>query len=218
MPHNVLILSSSALPAGRLERRRLGLPPVRGGGIPARETHRCARVEEIPVATATRLQHAMELAGGRSTTLEGGRRGVRTLLLQGDERAFHRLLRTPAGDHRTRQIALEIAAALRFRTRPTPALRLRRGRLSLGGRTLIMGILNLTPDSFSDGGRFRGRRAAVEAALRMAEEGADIIDVGGESTRPGSRPIPLDEELRRVLPLLEELVPRLAGRRRRTLV
>jgi dihydropteroate synthase len=218
MPHNVLILSSSALPTGRLERRCLGLPPVRGGGIFARETHRCARVEEIPVATATRLQHAMELAGGRSSTLEGGRRGVRTLLLQGDERAFHRLLRTPAGDHPTRLIALEIAAALRFRARPAAALRLRRGRLGCGGRTMIMGILNLTPDSFSDGGRFRSRRAAVEAGLRMAEEGADIIDVGGESTRPGSRPIPLDEELRRVLPVLEDLVPCLARRRRRTLV
>jgi len=83
---------------------------------------------------------------------------------------------------------------------------------------MIMGILNLTPDSFSDGGRFRSGRAAVEQGLCMADEGADIIDVGGESTRPGSRPVPLEEELRRVTPILERLVPRLARRRRRTLV
>jgi dihydropteroate synthase len=219
MPYNVLILSTSALPSDRSERRRLGLPPVRaGGGAPSRDTHHCARVEEIPPATATHLGHAMGLAGGRASTLERGRRGLRTLLLQGDDRAFARLLRTPIGDHRGRQVALEIATALRFRDRPAPALRLKRGRLSFGGRTRIMGILNLTPDSFSDGGRFRSRRAAVEEGLRMADEGADIIDVGGESTRPGSRPVPLKEELRRVVPLLEGLIPRLARRRRRTLV
>jgi dihydropteroate synthase len=73
------------------------------------------------------------------------------------------------------------------------------------GRTLLMGILNVTPDSFSDGGRFLKPRAAVRQALRMAGEGADIIDVGGESTRPGSRPVTLEEELRRVMPVVEAL-------------
>ncbi len=220
MPYNVLILSSSALPIDRSERRRLGLPPVRttAGGARHRATHRYARLEEIPVATATRLGRAMRIAGGRASTLERGRRGLRTLLLQGDERAFDRLLRTRTNEREDRQVALEIAAALRCRDRPAPALRLKRGRLSLGGRTRIMGILNLTPDSFSDGGRFRSRSAAVEEALRMAEEGADIIDVGGESTRPGSRPVPLAKELQRVVPLLEDLVPRLARCRPRTLV
>ena len=220
MPYNVLILSSSALPIDRSERRRLGLPPVRttAGGARHRATHRYARVEEIPVATATRLSRAMGIAGGRASTLERGRRGLRTLLLQGDERAFDRLLHTRTNEREDRQVALEIAAALRCRDRPAPALRLKRGRLSLGGRTRIMGILNLTPDSFSDGGRFRSRSAAVEEALRMAEEGADIIDVGGESTRPGSRPVPLAKELQRVVPLLEDLVPRLARCRPRTLV
>lgn len=72
-------------------------------------------------------------------------------------------------------------------------------------RTHIMGILNLTPDSFSDGGRFATPKQAVEIALRMVDEGADIIDVGGESTRPGSEPVPLEEEIRRVLPVIEML-------------
>lgn len=70
-------------------------------------------------------------------------------------------------------------------------------------RTLVMGILNVTPDSFSDGGRFAGPDAALARARQMLEEGADIIDVGGESTRPGAEPLPADEELRRILPVIE---------------
>ncbi len=71
---------------------------------------------------------------------------------------------------------------------------------------LVMGILNVTPDSFSDGGRFASPRAAVEHAHAMAADGADVIDVGGESTRPGSDPVPLAEELARVIPVIEVLV------------
>lgn len=69
-----------------------------------------------------------------------------------------------------------------------------------------MGIVNVTPDSFSDGGEHVAVSAAVEHALRLAEDGADILDIGGESTRPGATPVPLDEELRRVLPVIRELV------------
>jgi dihydropteroate synthase len=72
-------------------------------------------------------------------------------------------------------------------------------------RPVVMGVLNVTPDSFSDGGRFLAAERAVEHALRMAEEGAAIIDIGGESTRPGADPVPADEELRRVLPVIEQL-------------
>ncbi|MGA1839871.1 MAG: dihydropteroate synthase [bacterium] len=78
--------------------------------------------------------------------------------------------------------------------------------LALGQRTLIMGILNITPDSFSDGGRFFDPSKAIKQAVRMAEEGADIIDVGGESTRPGAESVTLEEELRRIVPLVKELV------------
>ncbi|KAA1004021.1 dihydropteroate synthase [Paraburkholderia panacisoli] len=68
-----------------------------------------------------------------------------------------------------------------------------------------MGILNITPDSFSDGGKFATRDDALRQAERMIAEGADIIDIGGESTRPGAPPVPLDEELERVIPLIEQL-------------
>ena len=72
-----------------------------------------------------------------------------------------------------------------------------------------MGVLNVTPDSFSDGGRYATPRRALAAAERMAEEGAAIIDIGGESTRPGAAPVPGEEELRRVLPVVERVAARL---------
>jgi dihydropteroate synthase len=75
----------------------------------------------------------------------------------------------------------------------------------LGRRTLVMGILNVTPDSFSDGGRFARLDAALAHARRMVEEGADLIDVGGESTRPGHAPVCADEEIARVVPVIERL-------------
>jgi dihydropteroate synthase len=75
-------------------------------------------------------------------------------------------------------------------------------------RPLVMGIVNVTPDSFSDGGRFLAADAAIEHALRLEAEGADILDIGGESTRPGSDAVDLDEECRRVLPVIQALAKR----------
>jgi len=84
-------------------------------------------------------------------------------------------------------------------------LRLRSGSLHLGERTLLMGVLNVTPDSFSDGGKFLDTKRAVQHALAMQHDGAGIIDIGAESTRPGSAEISEAEELRRLLPVLQAL-------------
>lgn len=83
--------------------------------------------------------------------------------------------------------------------------------LSLGSRTLIMGVLNVTPDSFSDGGRYTDPAAAVAHALAMAEAGADLLDIGGESTRPGAAAVPEDEEIARVRPVIAALRDRTAA-------
>ncbi len=81
-------------------------------------------------------------------------------------------------------------------------------RVFEGPGPFLMGVLNVTPDSLSDGGRYAEPAAAVDRALRLAEEGADLLDLGGESTRPGSPPVPAEEEIRRVVPVLERLVAR----------
>jgi len=91
---------------------------------------------------------------------------------------------------------------------PTVPLTLGRHQLLLD-RPRLMGVLNVTPDSFSDGGLFLDADRALDRAWAMVEEGADLIDIGGESTRPGAEPVPLDEEIRRVVPLVEQLAPRL---------
>src|SRR4051812_35789184 len=83
-----------------------------------------------------------------------------------------------------------------------------RGRLIVPGDDRVprvMGVVNVTPDSFSDGGRLPTADDAADHARRLADEGADLIDVGGESSRPGSDPVPLDDELRRVVPAVEAI-------------
>src|SRR6266481_5097957 len=95
-------------------------------------------------------------------------------------------------------------------SRPHYRWRLRTRELELGPRTLVMGILNVTPDSFSDGGKFLARDHAVAHALKMLEDGADLLDIGGESTRPGTpvaeSGIPAAEELRRIMPVMEDVL------------
>ncbi|HTU89537.1 MAG TPA: dihydropteroate synthase [Gemmataceae bacterium] len=86
-----------------------------------------------------------------------------------------------------------------------PLWQLRDRALAPGSPPLLLGIINVTPDSFSDGGRFLDTDSAVAQALRLVEQGADLLDIGGESTRPGSQPIGLDEELSRVIPVVRRL-------------
>jgi dihydropteroate synthase len=144
---------------------------------------------------------------GRALALEPGARGLGPLVT--------------ALRHGEPGLAAEMATALAAFAAPpsfslpeaTLAAASPEAALPLGRRTLLMGILNVTPDSFSDGGRFARPRAAVRQALRMAGEGADLIDVGGESTRPGSQPVSLGEELRRVMPVLEALQSALPRKR-----
>lgn len=84
-------------------------------------------------------------------------------------------------------------------------------KFELGKRTIIVGILNVTPDSFADGGEYFSLEDAVEHAISMEKEGADIIDIGGESTRPGAKPVSLQEEMNRVIPVIEQLVDKISA-------
>ncbi|MBW2630987.1 MAG: dihydropteroate synthase [Deltaproteobacteria bacterium] len=104
-----------------------------------------------------------------------------------------------------RDISEDIRKVLDNITRDTFVLRTPKREIIVGERTLVMGILNMTPDSFSDGGMFGSVEDALKYALEMEESGADIIDIGGESSRPGSEPVSAKEELDRVIPLIKKL-------------
>ncbi|KAA0003285.1 MAG: dihydropteroate synthase [Thermoplasmata archaeon] len=84
-------------------------------------------------------------------------------------------------------------------------LKIGKRRVKLGEKTLIMGILNVTPDSFYDGGKYNVMEKAIERAYEMEREGADMIDIGGESTRPGAEAVPIEKEMKRVIPVIEEI-------------
>ena len=106
------------------------------------------------------------------------------------------------------EISYQISKAISNYDHIPHPIKIKGKALPFGKRTYIMGILNVTPDSFSDGGRFLNLKDALSHADRMIKEGADIIDVGGESTRPGSAAVPIKEELRRVLPVIRGLKKR----------
>jgi dihydropteroate synthase len=135
-----------------------------------------------------------------------GRPAPGTLSFSGTSLQLRRFAALLASDRRLpRQIASELGPLLERSLRSDFTLVLRGRTLHLGGRTHLMGVLNVTPDSFSDGGMFADPGLAVEHARAMAAQGADIIDIGGESTRPGAEPLSDEEELRRIIPVIERV-------------
>ncbi len=130
------------------------------------------------------------------------------VLLAGSRDGLNKLTRSFSADSTTESdqgLIHALSSALRHHRTPSSTLLLAERKLSLE-RPLIMGILNVTPDSFSDGGRFESAAASVDHAHRMLDEGADILDIGGESTRPGAKEVDAKEELGRILPVLSRLI------------
>ena len=131
--------------------------------------------------------------------------GTNSLLVAGDASAWQRFIPSTTGSMRARVRKLFTRDRLVLRARRRYTLQVDGWRVDLSSRTHLMGILNVTPDSFSDGGMFQQPAMAVAHAEQMWKAGADLIDVGGESTRPGAAPVPVEEELRRVIPVIEQL-------------
>jgi dihydropteroate synthase len=165
------------------------------------------RVENLPLVEARFMRDEMAAAGGAAMLPE--RQGDPcNVLLFGTFIQFRRLVShlSGAGDiaraaaERIRNVLLAIEGSA-----PPHPVDAGRAILEFGERTLVMGILNTTPDSFYDGGRHEGTPAAVRHGMRLIAEGADILDVGGESTRPGSEPVPTEEEIKRIVPVIAAL-------------
>jgi len=157
-------------------------------------------VDGLEPDQTSRAAELVEDSGG--SAVREGRRLVWSASPRAQAILLDRLNQEPALAAFTGAVSLALARW----NEPAHDLALPDGRvLALSQRVHVMGIVNVTPDSFSDGGRFLDPEAAVEHGLRLAEEGADILDVGGESTRPGAAPVPAEEEVERVIPVVQTL-------------
>lgn len=170
------------------------------------------KVTELTAAQANILKQEMLAVGGECAVSKGTVActiASTDALISGTQKQYGRLTKKLKGQpYGLTEIGAFIKEALVNITRDHIDLKGRTRTWRLSGTTLIMGILNVTPDSFYDGGRYKDLDAAVSHGLRMAEEGADIIDVGGESSRPGADVVSEAEEIRRVVPVVEELTRR----------
>jgi len=170
-------------------------------------------LENLSIAQVGLLQAEMLEVGGdvllpqRGSGSGAARNGI---VLIGSRNQFHTLIaRFDDGAPDAAAVGEEVRHALDNHARTRFEIRMGARRLTVGPEPAVMGILNVTPDSFSDGGKWLESSSAVARAERLVEEGADIIDVGGESTRPDSNPVEEEEELARVLPVVETLASRI---------
>lgn len=171
-------------------------------------------VERLAFEEAALLRKEMQLLGGDAVMHDNpALPDLTDLYMKGTYGQWQALLeRIPDQTDGLRVAAAEVREllAMRRQLRQRKAIHCKSHVLPLGQKTLVMGILNVTPDSFSDGGRYTDIERAIAQARALVEAGADIIDIGGESTRPGSAPVELAEELDRVIPVVRALVEELS--------
>lgn len=170
---------------------------------------RVVKITGLSVAGANILKQTALVVGGdcavHRNTISGKVRKTDAILFATErqiEEICRRLSHQPECACRVVSVLREVVTRYFCRGR---ALKVGKIQLNLSTRVHIMGILNVTPDSFYDGGRYFEPERAVEQGIKLAEEGADIIDIGAESTRPGSTPVPADEQLRRLLPVVKSV-------------
>ena len=189
--------------------RRIGVDPYGLTAMVPKMEHMSLFIEEVPCRSANIMKQEM-LAVGGDVAVARGTVGctidTTDAIIMGSlkqiERFADKLSQQPFN---LSDVAGKIRAVVTNMHRGSFTVQTPRRDITVGDRTLVMGIVNMTPDSFSDGGVFQDVDGAVDHVLRMVADGADIIDIGGESTRPDSDPVATDEELRRVIPLIEAL-------------
>jgi dihydropteroate synthase len=188
--------------------RRVGVDPTGIKLMEGKSLHLNLKVERIDPRIINLLKQEMLSLGGDAAVdgrgLDCSTREIDAILM-GTQKQFEKLILKLERYPDLQSLGHSIEKTIRNISKIQYTLRCRRRTLLLGKRTLLMGVLNVTPDSFSDGGLFFDKEKAIAHGIRMVEEGADIIDIGGESTRPGSKPLEVEEELRRVIPVIESI-------------
>ncbi len=181
-----------------------GIDLMAGKGV-----FRTIKIENVPLKATLLIKQEMLAKGGEAALCReaaGLSKDLCDMLIMGTDRAIQMAADTmqtqPFG---LPEIGKEILKAIRHFDGTPDAVQAGARRLEFNGRTCIMGVLNVTPDSFSDGGKYFDHRAACDRAIEMVAQGADIIDIGGESSRPGASYVSAEEELRRISPVIEAL-------------
>ena len=188
--------------------KKVGVDPIGIKLMERKSLHFNLKVEGIDPRTANLLKQEMLSLGG-DVAVDG--RGLdcsaqqTDALIMGTQNHFEKLILKLGQYPDLQSLGQSIKETIRNISKIKFTIHCRKKTLTVGKRTLLMGVLNVTPDSFSDGGLFFDKEKAIAHGIRMVEEGADIIDIGGESTRPGSKPLELEEELRRIIPVIESL-------------
>jgi dihydropteroate synthase len=187
------------------ELQRLGMPPQQAQTTQESLQHFILKLHGLPAFQAAALGKALEAAGMQTVHQATPANGASLIVLGSSEK-----LESVLAENRRRNSELAVTlegcrAALVNYLRTEYRVRYPGGELDLRRKTAVMGVVNVTPDSFSDGGDFHSAESAAEHALRLVDTGADIIDIGGESTRPGSDPVRAEEEMQRVLPVIRDV-------------
>ena len=194
------------------ELERVGADPLSWSIFRAKSRVLAVKLEGLSTAGANILKQTAMACGGDcavNRAIVSGRVRHTDAVLFVTPRQLRVLLDRLAGQPEcASRLAPELAQLSGRVMLPVRAIRLGRRTVDLSRRTHVMGILNVTPDSFSDGGRFLDPAVALDQAVAMAEEGADFVDIGAESTRPGSRPVPAKQQLARLLPVLHAVKKR----------
>lgn len=193
--------------------KKIGVDPYGIGAMASKTINLNILLEKQPCKVANIIKQEMLSLGGDAAVARGSvacslpRSDV---LIMGTQKQIlllaKKIEQQPFG---LRFIAQDILDIIKNISREKFVLRTSKRKIALNKKTLVMGILNVTPDSFSDGGSYRSCHDAIERGCQMEEEGADIIDIGGESTRPGSAAVPANIELKRVIPVIEGLIKKI---------
>ncbi len=205
--HHAVLISNQAEALQFLQ--GIGASPVGIEYMIPKAVFRCIKLKDIESRAANLIKQEMLAKGGEAAVAKNAVNGEGTsdVLLMGTLKQYRllteKLARQPFG---LKKVGAEIEAILQNMESPGWSIELANGKtLAIGKDTLIMGILNVTPDSFSDGGCYFDPDQAVRHALEMQAEGADIIDIGGASSRPDSTMASAEEELERILPVIKRL-------------
>jgi dihydropteroate synthase len=212
MALSVRLLAISSSAEAERELAEIHVDPFNIRNMAPKMVHRLLLLEGVNTGEGSLLKQEMLSLGGDAALSGNTHEGDTscTVILMGTEKQLRRLCcRLTDNPFGLPSLAADVKRLLDIDAHPPTQWDIGKRTLDLTRRACIMGVLNVTPDSFSDGNMFFTTEKAVERALEMEAEGADIIDIGGESTRPFARPVDEAEELQRIIPVIEKLADRL---------